>query len=285
MATVIHRVHARLSPLEFLFLSHPKWPLPSLPSSSSTSIPLRMSVLDSSFNPPTLAHLALANSRPPGDDRDYDARLLLLSVRNADKTLKPGDASYIQRLEMMRLLSDHITTTPNNVAVAIVNEPTFVGKSTQLLSFLKQRFTNMADSDNIYCPSVQLTFVLGFDTLERLFAPRYYGSAEQMLLALRNFFSPAPVGEDCYVVCANRAAKVQTEHPNPGSDLSDFMQYAQEFIDSGRIVMVDIGVSHSTYSSTAVRNAIKSEDPGWKSYVTDSIAQYIIQNNLYTNPQ
>ena len=106
-------------------------------------------MLDSSFNPPTRAHLALAQSKPPsrlkptvtgtsgvpapfidirrfrgtetaidrdegkvnknGDsDEDYDARLLLLSIRNADKILKTSDASYSQRLEMMYLLAHEV---------------------------------------------------------------------------------------------------------------------------------------------------------------------------------
>jgi nicotinamide-nucleotide adenylyltransferase len=104
---------------------------------------LRVSILDSSFNPPTCAHLALARSKPtlrknasfsgqntvPGSqsehittnenaqslhhsfdlaengEGDYDARLLLLSVRNVDKTLKAGDATYEQRIEMMYALA------------------------------------------------------------------------------------------------------------------------------------------------------------------------------------
>ena len=70
---------------------------------------LHISVLDASFNPPTLAHLALANSLPPqtspGYPPDFDARLLLLSVRNADKQLKPTDATYEQRIEMLVLLA------------------------------------------------------------------------------------------------------------------------------------------------------------------------------------
>ncbi|KAF8740077.1 hypothetical protein AX14_008712 [Amanita brunnescens Koide BX004] len=215
IAAAIARVQSRKSTLELLS-SPPKWPLPTEPAKT----PLTISILDSSFNPPTRAHLALANSRRPHGSDDYDARLLLLSVRNADKTLKPGDATHVQRVAMMRLLSHHITNTPDNVAVAIIDEPTFVGKSSQLRSFLKQRIW---DAGAVECPPIQLSFILGFDTLERLVAPRYYGSVEQMTLAL----------------------------------------------------------PESTISSTAVRNAIRLNDPDWKSYVNDSIAQYIQQNELY----
>jgi nicotinamide-nucleotide adenylyltransferase len=263
IAAAIARVQSRLSAVELVSF-HPKWPLPA---SSPTKTPLRISVLDSSFNPPTIAHLALANSLPPAGRDDYNARLLLLSVYNADKTLKSGDATHVQRIEMMRLLSHHITHTPDNVAVAIVGEPTFVEKSSQLLSFLKQR---ILDVGTVECPPIQLFFILGFDTLERIFAPRYYGSVEQMHLALRKFLSPPPDGDDSYVVCARR-----NDSSNHSSDPSK-LQYIHEFISSGRIVMIDIGATESIASSTLVRN-----DSSWKSYVNDSIAQYIQQNGLY----
>lgn len=250
-----------------LISSHPRWPFPF-----PVSRPLRISVLDSSFNPPTLAHLALANAARPGTDGDYDARLLLLSIRNVDKVLKPGDASYSQRLDMMCLMSKHISNTPDNVAVAVTDEPTFVGKSTKLLSFLKHRFEDITGVEETHRPPVQLTFILGMDTLERFFAPRYYGTADEMQLALRKFFSSPPEGEDSSIICAHRTCE------NPGVSLDSC---AQEFIDSGRVVMIDIGTKESTYSSTAVRHSIQSGDSNWRSYVTDSIAQYIIENGLY----
>ncbi len=269
IAAAVNRVQSRLSTVELVHASHPTWPFPaSLPKR-----PLRISVLDSSFNPPTLAHLALANSLRPAGTDDYDARLLLLSVRNADKTLSPGDATLVQRVEMMRLLSQHITNTPDNVAIAIINEPTFVGKSSQLLSFLRQRFS---DAGGAECPRIQLSFILGFDTLERLVAPKYYGSVEQMHSALRKFLSPPPDGDNSYIVCAHRHGTIRGQINND-SDLSK-LQYVQEFINCGRIAMIEIGAVERTMSSTAVRSA---GDSSWESYVTDTIAQYIQQHGLY----
>ena len=161
------------------------------------------------------------------------------------------------------------------IAIAIIDEPTFVGKSTQLLSFLKQRFVDMAVKDK----SVQLTFILGMDTLERLFTPHYYGSEEQMRLALRKFFSPPPEGDDSYVVCAHRAQESYSGNAGIGVPI----QHTHELMDTGRVAMIDIGTKESIYSSTAVRSRIKSGDSSWQSYVTDDIAQYIIQNGFYTN--
>src|SRR4051794_37180912 len=62
-------------------------------------------VLDSSFNPPTVAHRALALIPTGTAASEPDAMLLLLSVTNADKVPKSGDALPEQRLEMMELVA------------------------------------------------------------------------------------------------------------------------------------------------------------------------------------
>ena len=109
-AALLQRVQKGLSAIELVYTPYPRWPLPPAPTLAPAPT-LRVSVLDSSFNPPTLAHLALASLPPPSPassgssptapapdtavphhGEDFDARLLLLSVRNADKRLKPGDA-------------------------------------------------------------------------------------------------------------------------------------------------------------------------------------------------
>ena len=122
--------------VEFIYMSNPSWPISGGMTAGSlqkAQRPIKISVLDSSFNPPTKAHLALASSPPPrskqntllspqwaerGQDEGsffkdiitganstdlreretYDAHMLLLSVTNADKKLKHGDATYLQRL-------------------------------------------------------------------------------------------------------------------------------------------------------------------------------------------
>ncbi|KAJ3769660.1 hypothetical protein FB446DRAFT_693225 [Lentinula raphanica] len=241
-------------PVSILWSDHPLWPLP--PNSPNPSSPhpqqskypkkytrkLNISVLDSSFNPPTLAHLALANTSRPrttsDDKEEYDAHLLLLSVRNADKSLKEGDATYAQRVEMMIELArdvrsqkhvhedrggnrdrDQDRNRTRNVAVGITNEPTFVGKSRALTGFLKERLDgfNVVEQDQTQpeaprpsplTPRVTLSFILGIDTLIRLFNPKYYtnaahpeGSEELMLSSLHQFF----VEDGSRVVCAGRS--------------------------------------------------------------------------------
>ena len=127
------------------------------------------------------------------------------------------------------------TSGLRNVAVGIIDEPTFVKKSStlrsalqsQLLSLLTSKPDNNGSNSNseiqslnpakiglgINYPEIQLHFLMGTDTLERLLAPRYYAKSSNtnvdatlaMHTALRGFFSLPPEGGDgSIVVCAGR---------------------------------------------------------------------------------
>ncbi|KAI0360182.1 Nucleotidylyl transferase [Trametes cingulata] len=312
--TLLQRIQKGLSVVELVHISHPRWPLPPHRTASPT---LHISVLDSSFNPPTLAHLALANTLPPpstdvppaSQPDDFDARLLLLSVRNADKQLKPGDATYEQRMEMMVLLAHDLArahardvpaaqaesraldeSAPHepNVAVAIIDEPTFVGKSAILRDFLTKRIAELlnpaqvtAASPSVLPPSPKLTFLMGTDTIVRLFAPRYYASEDAMMAALRRFLSSD--GDDSRILCARRvsAAIPRTEEQKLEVEMSEC---ARKIVPYERLSFVDIGERECTYSSSEVRQLVASKDERWMSMVTRSIAAYITANTLYCNP-
>lgn len=295
---LLQRVQLGISPVELVYTAHERWPL--RPGQTVHTRPtLRISVFDSSFNPPTLAHLVLANSPPPlslqpaasTSPECYDAQMLLLSVRNADKVVKPGDATLVQRLEMMRLLSHDIRfagvgTESNseslqmssNVAVGIINEPTFVGKSTVLLRFLRTRMVAFAYSSNgvsdrqdASCPFPfpKFTFILGSDTLVRVFSAKYYPSEQTMVQMLRKFLSPDQ--EDGHIVCAYRG----------DADTDKIFEAGHEFITSCRIAFIDIGAEERTCSSSEVRAKIAAGDGTWRRLVTDEIANYITQQRVY----
>lgn len=309
--------------MELVYTSHERWPCPRLPIHPPRKLDtIRISVLDSSFNPPTCAHLALANSRPPrytmksgltgsalasASELDYDARLLLLSVRNADKALKPGDATYEQRLEMMYLLSKDISASISqlpednsesahaNVAIAIVDEPTFVGKAVVLRQFLHARISGLCSSataldrmalsptsDEISIPNPRLVFLLGFDTLVRLLSPICYASEAAMMDALRLFLSP--VGDDCYVVCARRKL-AEVEYTVQEEVEAKTLSAAKEFVESERVALISLGADNADEqtSSSQVRTKVALKDETWRTLVTPSIANYIIQNSLYVS--
>ncbi|KAG0706736.1 Nucleotidylyl transferase [Suillus ampliporus] len=317
---LLQKIQRHESAVELVYMSHEHWPCPPLPIHPHRKLDtIRISVLDSSFNPPTCAHLALANSRPPrytmksgltgsalasAAELDYDARLLLLSVRNADKALKSGDATYEQRLEMMYLLSKDLSASVSqlpedksesahaNIAIAIIDEPTFVGKAAVLRQFLRARISGLCraatapdrmamppTSGDISIPNPRLIFLIGFDTLVRLLSPRYYGSEAAMMDALRLFFSP--MGDDCYVVCARRNL-AEVEQAVQEEVEAKTISAAKEFMESERVTLIGIGADEQI-SSSQVRTKVALKDETWRRLVTSPVASYIIQNNLYVS--
>ncbi|QLL31183.1 hypothetical protein HG536_0B00440 [Torulaspora globosa] len=115
-------------------------------------------VLDSSFNPPHWGHHALIEKGL----RLYDGRstqvLLLLAVNNADKAAAP--ASFDKRMEMMCLMADLLHKNGSAVSVGITDYAKYVDKDIILRKHYKDART--------------ISFLVGFDTIVRIFAPKYY---------------------------------------------------------------------------------------------------------------
>ncbi|KZV60920.1 Nucleotidylyl transferase [Peniophora sp. CONT] len=256
---LIKRVQSGVSAFELVYRPSSFWPRSS---PQSTTGPTALAILDSSFNPPTRAHLALASAAGEATE----ARLLLLSVRNADKALAPGDATYAQRLAMMRLIAEDA-----NAAVGLVDAPTFVGKAEVLLEAYSTTLGSAAPE------RPGLIFLLGFDTLERLLAPRYYGSSDAMRAALSQFF--ASEGHNASVICARR---IMTGETSTSEDKErELVGLAGEIGGPGRVSLVDIGDDLARYSSSEVRKRVKEGQSEWQSLVTKRVADYIEQHRLY----
>ncbi|KAI9801275.1 MAG: hypothetical protein M1833_002845 [Piccolia ochrophora] len=155
-------------------------PAPSAPSSTPPSAPPNgplqtLFVLDSSFNPPTLAHLQIATSAlvssPP--TAAPPRLLLLLAIQNADKAPKP--APFPHRLALMQSLASAIHTqlpSPSTcpaIDIGVTKHPYYHSKASALAT------------DPFYNPetpaiSTQMTQIhlLGYDTLLRFFDAKYY---------------------------------------------------------------------------------------------------------------
>jgi nicotinamide-nucleotide adenylyltransferase len=145
----------------------------------------------------------------------YTAKLLLLSARNVDKPPthlgdedKEGqkeqerkvreNATAVERVEMMVLQARRMAAasslpmeeqnrndeqeeeSSSNIAVAVLNFPTFVGKSRIIHSWLDQTLPGLLQDlkpesiSPARTPKVRLSFLIGSDTLTRLFRPAYY---------------------------------------------------------------------------------------------------------------
>jgi nicotinamide-nucleotide adenylyltransferase len=261
ISQILQRVHSAGS-VQLLYSSHPQWPLVDFSSNRL----LQVSVLDSSFNPPTLAHLALAKvDAVSGISSAFDARLLLLSVRNADKLLKPGDATLEQRAEMMVILAKEMESLSlPNVAVAAIDEPIFIGKSSALLNFLRHR----TQDPHI---SFQLSFVLGIDTLERLFAARYYSSDHHMHGAISRFLSSD--GDNSRIVCVSRQSN---------GSVNQIPDAALPYVESSQVLLLDLDPSTRSISSSAVRSKLHNADPTYTEMLPRGIVEYIREHAVYT---
>ncbi|KAE9399240.1 hypothetical protein BT96DRAFT_820884 [Gymnopus androsaceus JB14] len=284
-------------PVEIVWSSHSAWPLPPPNQPSNNTEKIQISILDASYNPPTLGHFALAAAPAPRslrapakvsdhveDSGSYDAKLLLLSVRNADKKLKPSDATYVQRVEMMIEIGSG-NPSSHGIAVAIIDEPTFVGKSRVLREFLEERIRRQqALRDLPDTRAFQLTFILGYDTLERLFATKYYDSSEEkMYQALHGFFAPTSDnsgGDDSRVVWGRRSASsyphaastsTSTSVEVSSSDSSDVREGVKTYRGS------DLDVN----KGSQLVGSVGLGEHKWKEMISERVGKYIIEHGLY----
>lgn len=103
------------TPFTLVYTSNPLWPIPQGHTSTTPTLarPITISVLDSSFNPPTLAHLALLKG-----GTHSQAYLLLLSTTNADKISAPGETTPLIKLEMMRAMAQEMVQTHRSQGLA-----------------------------------------------------------------------------------------------------------------------------------------------------------------------
>ncbi|WFD36674.1 nicotinamide-nucleotide adenylyltransferase [Malassezia cuniculi] len=227
-----HAAAAPAAPLRVVYATRPRWP---------GKANARIAVLDSSFNPPTRAHLALATLGV--DDRtEFDAHLLIYSVRNADKGFGSG-ASLAQRAEMMTCLARDVEDclkqrSPHhepNVAVALVDEPLVFAKSTLVHSYVND--------------SPRLFWVVGSDTLTRVFNPKYYASQDDLAARSERFFGQ----EGTSMICVDRPQQQGSSHDDAIDDLFAHSAVARAWRDAGRIELRTIGAQEATYSSTKQR--------------------------------
>ncbi|TDZ67309.1 Nicotinamide mononucleotide adenylyltransferase [Colletotrichum trifolii] len=172
---------------------HTDTPTPRRPASGSRVETLI--VLDSSFNPPTLAHLRMARSAVRDLKDKRAARvLLLLAVNNADK--KPEPVEFGTRLGLMdafaRDLQTEVEEGPGEVEVEVD-----LGLAT--VPFFHDKARVIAESGWYGTGGgggggLEQVYLAGFDTLIRIFDTKYY-----------NTTTPEPEDEEEAVVPIRRA--------------------------------------------------------------------------------
>ncbi|KAK8913007.1 putative nicotinamide mononucleotide adenylyltransferase [Metarhizium anisopliae] len=220
-------------------------------------------VLDSSFNPPTRAHAAMASSavRQAGPR----ARLvLLLAVTNADKA--PAPAPLEVRLGMMEALARELAVPPVQVDVAVTTRPYFHDKAAAM-----QGARGYGRAEQV--------FLCGFDTVVRIFEPRYYGGSGGMGRALGPFFRRARLRvtmrpDDAWGTAGEQAAYVAGLEGTLGRSGGDAAWVR-------RIELVD-GVEGAV-SSSRVRELVRTGErgPAVEGLVGAEVARWIDEEGLY----
>ncbi|MBI2952042.1 nicotinate-nicotinamide nucleotide adenylyltransferase [bacterium] len=111
-----------------------------------------LGVMSASFNPPTRAHLRMTEEA--GRLCGFDEVLFLLARTNVEKGL------YGAPLEARLLMMEALAGPRPSCSVAAVSHPRFVDKAAALMP--------------LYPAGADICFIVGYDTLVRLFDPRYY---------------------------------------------------------------------------------------------------------------
>lgn len=211
-------------------------------SNNKTEVRAKIGVLDASFNPMTVAHQALYQHAQ--ETYQLDETLLLLSGTNVDK--KISGATLPQRLAMLVSYAHNVP----NISVGICSHARFVDKITALRT--------------CYSQPVSFYFIIGYDTLTRLFDAKYY---EDMPRELAQLFAQS------YFIAANRG------HDDLEA-INTFLKQEQVVPFANCIFPLNLPEKMAEISSTAVREAVIHQTP-IDHLVPPPIAQAILEFGLY----
>lgn len=253
--------------------------------------PKTLFILDSSYNPPSRAHFTLACSAltsPAASKHPKPHGLILLfSTANADKA--PSPASFEQRLAMMRCLASDISSALSqhnlsdiNVDIGVTTEPYYVGKSLAI------------EDARAYEGKPKHVHIIGYDTVTRLLAPKYYpeydpplsalepyfGAGHAVLVALRPESSSANMRDAGGQAVREQRAYVDGLREGALRDTGFQAQWAEQVsVLEGEELRDAVGIS-----STAIRDAAKKGDSeALETLCTPSVADWVVDQKLYLN--
>ena len=220
-------------------------------------------VLDSSFNPPTKAHMHLARSALKTDQGSKPSRLLLLlAIKNADKAPKP--AQFEDRLVMMKLMAEELQKELEEVVidVGITTEP-FYYKKMEVVEESGE-YDGLKNGEQVH--------ITGFDTIIRIFDKKYYPGG---MGVLQQMFDKGRL----------RVHLRDGDEKEQQGYLEKIKNGSRE--DEGvkarwadKIEMVDL--LEEVVSSTEARKCVaEKKGEGLEKYVDESVKVYIMQENLY----
>lgn len=241
-------------------------------------------VLDSSFNPPTVAHMQMAMSAIEHVQKCQEQRmrcrlLLLLSVNNADKAPKP--ASFDQRLAFMLAMARDMHTVDGGLGctsslpidIGLTSQPYFHDKSSAIAA------SDFYAHKKLETP--QQIFLVGYDTLIRIFDAKYYMIAEPPFTPLQTALTPFL--RRAHLRVTTRPDDQWNNEDHQKSWLSNIAHLGGNEDWTARVEMVSGPYKgKEIVSSTMAREAAKSQD--WQrlaALVSPSVLSWIKTENVY----
>jgi nicotinic acid mononucleotide adenylyltransferase len=81
-------------------------------------------------------------------------------------------------------------------------------------------------------------------------------------------------GDNARIGCARRVM-------DGGDGKVESLPAARPYLESGRVVLIDIGKPEMSLSSSGLRTRCRSGDQSWSTATTTEICQYIVDHKLY----
>ncbi|CRJ80695.1 hypothetical protein BN1708_000344, partial [Verticillium longisporum] len=241
------------------------------PPSSPSTPPKTLIVFDSSFNPPTVAHLRMAASaiRAASHAIEDTRVLLLLAVNNADKAPQP--VAFPTRMALMQHFALDLTDAIEGDGVAVD-----LGLTT--LPYFPDKSAAIADEGR-YGDAEQV-FLAGYDTLVRIFNPKYYPGG--MAQALGPFLDRAKV-RITMRIGGDWGGKGEQEGYLAGLRDGGFEQAGGRREWAERVELVD--GDEEVVSSTRVRQALKGREAADEKvvdkFITPAVREWVLEEKLY----
>jgi nicotinate (nicotinamide) nucleotide adenylyltransferase len=202
----------------------------------------RLGIFPASFNPPTLAHLALI--RRARQRVNLDEILILLDAQAMDKRII-GAALQDRVLMLERLFQ-----RDPRVSIGISNRGLFAEKLEPLRA--------------VYPSPVMFTFIVGFDTILRVMDKRYYSDRGKTL---------ARLFRQCEFLVANREGK--EEH-----SFKEVFTRQENQPYRNKVSFITLPSRFSFVSSSLIRNDLREGKPV-HDWVPVSILRFVQEKGLY----
>ena len=206
--------------------------------------------------------------------------LLLLSVKNADKGVRP--ASFPQRLAMMYIFGTELLGRKEEVEVVDVGLSTLPYFSQKCEAISQDPFYSVPGGPA--ATSMEQVYLAGYDTLIRIFNPKYYqadnSDGKAMQRALGPFFEKAKL----------RITARRGEWGGDGEQRAYLDGLAGGRLEEvggrrewvGRVELVEATKDGRAVSSTAVRRAVgKGDLEGLRGLLSDGVREWVVEEGLY----